>query len=442
MIRIGDVALFRPDVDIDPTSNIPPGTYVDSFVVGDPGTVTFSNTVKTTQNPPSGFLEGGDRIQFFTPNFLQVDQASNTTEGDLIYAYEAPTWNNCPIQPFFPGSPNIEVIGKLQGVNGAGFNSSDIFPTNQNNKKWRDLTMSITNQYVGPDPSNTVDYFSLTNGGSLVGNDGLGIGPGGLQAIATVGETTLINNSWDDDSMPAGVYTLDLLLSDPGDSVTCQVSVNTGLNICVDGDNPPGRFGDAPYGVVEYTVVRTPTASGIAAGKTTLTWKTIVVSICSGDAGVFTGLGGNGSNGVYFWAAGGGTEGAVFGEGTTLGNSSWQRCINESGAGNGGNLQLPTIGDGTLGNFDIFNNVNPGATTCEGNWAMNPFWDDLGDPLQMGPGQWLGARSQLLNMQCTEFLDNNGPQGSYYNIGTITKTAGDGTGNPLNPPVQNYAFTQ
>ena len=440
LIEVGNVPVFRPDCDIFSTSDIPLGTYVESFVEGSPGTVTFNNAITTTKIPVDqqviiGWFTFGDQIQFFAPNFLQVDQASNTTEGDLIYAYEAPTWNNCPIQPFFPGSPNIEVIGKLQGVNGAGFNINDIFPTNQNNKKWRDLTMSITNQYVGPDPSNTVDYFSLTNGGSLVGNDGLGIGPGGLQAIATVGETTLINNSWDDDSMPAGVYTLELELSDPGDSVACQVSVNTGLNICQDGDLPPGKFGDAPYGVVEYTVVATPTTFGLTKGAQLRTWKYIAVTICSGQGGVYTSLGGNGSNGVYIWSAGGGNANGI---GTTIGNSSWQNAINQSGAGAGGNLQLPTSFQDLETGVSVTGEINPGESQCAGNWAMMPFWDGFGTfPDDVFPG----TRDNLLQLPCTNFLEVDGPNGSYYTT-TITKTAGDGTGLPLDPPVQNYAFTQ
>jgi hypothetical protein len=186
---------------------------------------------------------------------------------------------------------------------------------------------------------------------------------------------------------------------------------------------------------VEYTVVATPTTFGLTKGAQTRTWKYIAVTICSGQGGVYTGLGGNGSNGVYFWAAGGGNANGI---GTTIGNSSWQNAINQSGAGVGGNLQLPTTFTDFQTGVSVTGEINPGESWCAGNWENRPFWDGFGT---FPDDEIPGTRDGLLRLPCTNFLEVDGPQGSYYTT-TITKTAGDGTGLPLDPPVQNYAFTQ
>jgi len=439
IIEIGNTVAFNSEVDIDPTSNIPAGTYVTGFTEGVPGTITFSNSITTTGNS-GNIYTGGDRIFVYTPNFLKVSAAVSVTQGDLIYAYQAPAWNNCPIEPFYPGTANVEVIGKLQGVNGAGFDANDLFSTNQNNKKWRDLYMeitSVTNSAGEPADS----YFGLSNNGALVGNDGLGVGPGGLQAIATVGEVNLLNLGASDEGMPADVYTLNLKLSDPGDFVECQVQVNTGLRLCtsypaVAPAPPGGRYGDGPVGINEYTVTASPNRAGLPV----LTWKYIVVVICEGAAGVDSSFGGNSANGIYVWSAGGGTTGSIAGEGFTSGNSSWENCIAQSGAGESGNLQLPTV-SGIGGT--VTGQINPNVSNCESNWAKGYAWDDIGNYLDPTVELLPGFRTELLLMPCCDLNVGLGQGGSGNNnySTTIVKTAGVGTGLPLNPPVANYVFT-
>ena len=65
----------------------------------------------------------------------------------------------------------------------------------------------------------------------------------------------MLNIGYQDNAMPADVYRVNLKIYDPSDSSECAVIVNTGLKLCT--TQPASQFGDAPYGVQEYTVTAT-----------------------------------------------------------------------------------------------------------------------------------------------------------------------------------------
>ncbi len=392
-IAVNNLAVFDPDFTTQSNSSIPAGTYVESFANGSAGsntrTATFSNSITTTHvgNGSTYTGEGiGDAIQFWTPNYLQVSPAVTVAKGDLIYVFDTPNWNNCPIGPIYTGSANLEVITTLKGVNGAGFNVNDLFGTNQGLQKWRDLYCSI--ESVTNSAGNNADqYFQLSNGGQMT------------QGSSGFGEVNLLNVGYQDNAMPADVYTVNLKINDPSDSSECSVIVNTGLKLCT--TQPASQFGDAPYGVREYTVTAVPKSA--SSGLVTVIRKYLIVSICEDAAGQDPAFGGNGSNGFWIWK--GGSDG-------TEGNPSWQNCVASAG---GTNIVLQGPGD-CSGGFD----------------GPNYLWDDLSS----GAGQQpiAGERSLLLDVPCADITLSS------YNV-TIQATAGTGTGVPLTPVVENYVFT-
>ena len=417
---------FRPNFTTEVSSVIPEGTYVESFTDGAVGsgtrTATFNKSITTTgptiisTNPTTG-ISNGDSINFFTPNYLIVDQPVDVTEGDLIYLYEPPTFNNCPIGPVYIGSANVEIVAAIQGVNGAGFDANDLFPANQNNQKWQDLTCSIES-VTDSSGNDAAQYFDLANGGVMQQNsDG-------------VGEVNLLNTGYENDAMPADVYTVTLRLDDPADHVFCSIIVNTGLKICDTPYGGPGKYGDAPFGVCEYTVTGTPTDSGINAGYQEVIRKYIVVSICEGVAGLAVPWG-NGSNGIWLFAAGSGDSGVA--------NPSWQEAINQNG--NQTNIVIDPIPSSPNPYWDG-QNINGGiGQICNGKWYQGLTWDDLVDPTDI-LNYWIGLRTIILQGQgpfpagpCSL----SAPSWAYTS--TIVKSAGTGTGVPLNPPVENYVFT-
>ena len=281
-IAVNNLAVFDPDFTTQSNSSIPAGTYVESFANGSAGsntrTATFSNSITTT-HVGNGFAftgEGiGDAIQFWTPNYLQVSPAVTVAKGDLIYVFDTPNWDNCPIGPIYTGSANLEVITTLKGVNGAGFNVNDLFGTNQGLQKWRDLYCSI--ESVTNSAGNNADqYFQLSNGGQMT------------QGSSGFGEVNLLNVGYQDNAMPADVYTVNLKINDPSDSSECSVIVNTGLKLCT--TQPASQFGDAPYGVREYTVTAVPKSA--SSGLITVIRKYLIVSICDGAAGLDPTFGG------------------------------------------------------------------------------------------------------------------------------------------------------
>ena len=415
---------FRVGYTTQANSSIPDGTYVASFTDGAVGSgtriATFNKSITTTgatppftgADPATG-LFNGDSVSFFTPNYLVVDQLIDVTEGDLIYLYEPPTFNNCPIGPVYIGSANIEVVAAIQGVNGAGFDASDIFPAPQNDQKWQDLTCSITS-VTDSSGNDAAQYFDLANGGVMQQNsDG-------------VGEVNLLNTGYENDAMPADVYTVNLRLDDPADHVFCSIIVNTGLKICDTPYGGPGRFGDAPFGVCEYTVTGTPTSSGINAGYQEVIRKYIVVSICEGAAGYLAPWG-NGSNGNWVFMAGSGDTGVA--------NPSWQEAINQNG--NQTNILLDPISSTPNPYW------TPGGTPplCSGQWLQGAGWDDITDVTDLIT-VYPGLRSIILEGQGPFPGGPCSPQApNWAYTSTIVKSAGTGTGVPLDPPVENYVFT-
>jgi hypothetical protein len=195
------------------------------------------------------------------------------------------------------------------------------------------------------------------------------------------------------------VYTVNLKIHDPGDSSTCAVTVNTGLKLCT--TQPSSQFGDAPYGVREYTVTATP--KNASSGLATVIRKYLIVSICEDAAGFDPTFGGNGSNGFWIWK--GNSDGQEA-------NPSWQDCVAAAG---GSNIVLQGPGNCSSG----FN-------------GANYLWDDL--PAGGSMGVIWGERSLLLQVPCANITLSD------YNV-TIQATAGTGTGVPLNPPVSEYVFT-
>ena len=394
-----NLVAFDPDFTTQSNSSIPAGTYVNSFANGSAGsntrTATFNNSITTT-HAGSGYAtlgEGiGDAIQFWTPNYLKVDQAVSVTEGDLIYVFDTPNWDNCPIGPIYTGSANLELITTIQGVNGAGFNINDLFGSSQNLQRWRDLYCEITS-VTNSAGVNSDQYFQLSNGGQMT------------QSLSGNGEVNLLNTGYQDNAMPADIYTVNLKLYDPEDSTECAVIVNTGLKTnCT---QLPSQFGDSPYGIQEYTVTATPRPN---TGLPVLVRKYLVVRVCDGAAGQSPIFGGNGANGFWVWQ--GNSDGDEV-------NPSWQDCI---GANGGSNIVLQ------------------GPGNCSGGFA-GPYvlWDDAVTAIG-SPPIW-GLRSSLLQMPCAD-LDGNGTNANNQRYQTsIAVTAGTGTGVPLTPSVENYVFT-
>ena len=395
-IGVYNLVAFNPDFTTQPNSNIPAGTYVNSFANGSAGsntrTATFNNSITTTHAGTGGYFGSiGDAIQFWTPNYLKVDQAVSVTEGDLIYVFDTPNWNNCPIGPVYTGSANLELITTIQGVNGAGFNINDLFGSSQNLQRWRDLSCEITS-VTNSAGINSDQYFQLSNGGQMT------------QALSGNGEVDLLNTGYQDNAMPADVYTVNLKIYDPEDSAACAVIVNTGLKTdCV---QQPSQFGDSPYGIQEYTVTATPRPN---TGLPILVRKYLIVRICDGAAGQSPIFGGNGANGFWIWK--GNSDGDEV-------NPSWQDCI---GANGGSNIVLQGPGD------------------CSGGFTPAYLWDDAVTAIG-SPPIW-GSRSALLQMPCAD-LDGNGTNANDQRYTTaIALTAGTGTGVPLTPSVENYVFT-
>jgi len=394
-----NLVLFDPDFTTQSNSSIPAGTYVESFANGSAGsgtkTATLSTSITTTHAGTGFAFTGqgiGDAIQFWTPNYLQVLPAVNVTKGDLIYVFDTPNWNNCPIGPVYTGSANLELITKLQGVNGAGFNVNDLFGTNQGLQKWRELTCSITaaTNSTGED---ALQYFGLSNQGLMTEN------------LAGFGEVNLLNVGYQDNAMPASIYTIDLRLDDPSDFSLCSIIVNTGLKLCT--TQPASQFGDAPYGIREYTVTASPRPN---TGLPVIVRKYLIVSICDGAAGLNPAFGGNGANGFWIWK--GNSDG-------TEANPSWQDCVAAAG---GANIVLQGPGD------------------CSGGFTAGAIWDDINNGINVAP--ITGSRSSLLQMPCADLNGTSGTNANNQNYQTsIAVTAGTGTGVPLTPAVEDYVFT-
>ena len=158
--------------------------------------------------------------------------------------------------------------------------------------------------------------------------------------------------------------------------------------------------------------------------------KYIVVSICEGVAGLAVPWG-NGSNGIWLFAAGSGDSGVA--------NPSWQEAINQNG--NQTNIVIDPIPSSPNPYWDG-QNINGGiGQICNGKWYQGLTWDDLVDPTDI-LNYWIGLRTIILQGQgpfpagpCSL----SAPSWAYTS--TIVKSAGTGTGVPLNPPVENYVFT-
>ena len=394
-----NLVAFDPDFTTQSNSSIPAGTYVVGFANGSGGsntkTATFSNSITTT-HAGTGFAftgEGiGDALQFWTPNYLKVSGTGvNVTKGDLIYVFDTPNWNNCPIGPIYTGSANEELITTIQGVNGAGFNVNDLFGSSQNLQRWRDLYCEIVS--VTDSSGNSADqYFQLSNNGQMT------------QGLHGNGEVNLLNTGYQNNAMPADVYTVNLKLHDPSDFEVCAVTVNTGLKIRT--TPPASQFGDAPYGVREYTVTATPQPN---TGLEVIIRKYIIVSILD-PGGLSPTFGGNGANGFWIWKGNSNGEESF---------PSWQDCVSAAG---GTNIVLQ------------------GPGNCSGGFDFGYLWDDINN----GPGVEVttGSRSILLSMPCASLDGNTGTNAQNQNYQTsIAVTAGTGTGVPLNPPVSNYVFS-
>ena len=263
--------------------------------------------------------------------------------------------------------------------------------------------------------NDAAQYFDLANGGVMQQNsDG-------------VGEVNLLNTGYENDAMPADIYTVTLRLDDPADNVACSIIVNTGLKICDAPYGGPGKFGDAPFGVCEYTVTGTPTSSGSNAGYQEVIRKYIVVSICEEAAGYLPPWG-NGANGNWVFMAGSGDTGVA--------NPSWQEAINQNG--NQTNILLDPITAPPNPYWTPGGSLPP---ICSGKWLRGGTWDDtfdVSDLLTVYPG----LRSIILEGMGPFPGGPCSPQApNWAYTSTIVKSAGTGTGVPLDPPVENYVFT-
>ena len=123
-------------------------------------------------------------------------------------------WNDCPIEMTKPGNTTTYNIGNIVAANGAG----GMPPTGRiNNQRRRNLTfekISETNT-----SGQETDYFALDFANQS----------GDLAYNATI---PLVNNGFNNPSMPADKYTVRVRVSDPGDSVECDFIVDCGIKTC------------------------------------------------------------------------------------------------------------------------------------------------------------------------------------------------------------------
>jgi len=195
--------------------SIPGNTYVVSKgpIVDDKFTVTLSNDVTL-----NAYSVNQDKVLFTTPATIELSANVTVAENQLISAVNASEiWDDCPVGPIFPGGTDVRYVGELKAVNGAGWRPTDLLGNSQKNE---DLTFTKGTETLGAGTlsAQETNYFSFENPG--------------YASFAASAKIDIVNDGYQNANMPSGVYTIDYEVSDPGDSVQCQVVINTGLVIC------------------------------------------------------------------------------------------------------------------------------------------------------------------------------------------------------------------
>ena len=365
--------------------SIPSNTYIVSKgpIVGDRFTVTLSNEVTL-----NAYSINQDKVLFTTPATIELSANVDVVEGQVLKIQDtSEIWDDCPVGPFYPGGPDVEYVGELKAVNGAGWRSTD---TMSNAKKAEDLTFTKISEVRGAGtPGETQsNYFSLENPGYAF--------------FGSAAKVDIINNSYQNPKMPADVYTIDYEVSDPGDTIQCQAIINTGLKICK---------------VQEWTLngfYRESVSSNISTEQP-YEGKFIFVNVCDPNGGdgyiPFSGY-----NGWYAYLSGSNT-------GDFTGDfPSWNHLVSNNGSST--LIIAPSGGSGT------------GNMTSSGWTLRNLYLNDTQLPSSTYPSP--GLKSQIENNHNITggYLVYSGPDRPVW-----TLTAGTDTNTPLVPAVENYAWT-
>jgi len=386
--NLGDILYLNSPTYIGDVSD---GTYVtniqeDTPVAGQT-TVTLSKEVTLPAFQPSG-----TKIGFRTPGNLEVNVPVDVVEDQSITATNtSELWDDCPLPPFYPGGTNVRAIGELKAVNGKGWRIDDTLPFF--GPKTKDLTFSIIQERrgVGTPGEEVVSpgYFALENPG--------------VALFGTAAKIDLVNTGYQNTSMPSDVYTIDFEVSDPGDSIACQVSIKTGITTCL---------------LQEWTLngfYRKSEGSNESSGMP-YEGKFIVVQVCDPNGGYL--FDGTGINGYYAWVDGSNTE-------SNSGDfPSWNNLISNNGSSNI-----------LINPYSYLENNQPPQNWNRQGWSSQYFslYDNLGNLTNEGLLSMIARQSEITG---NSGLVYNGPYGPSW-----TLTAGTGTSTPLSPSENNYQFS-
>ena len=369
---VGDIVYIRPS-DI---GNVPDGTYITNIQVDTP--IAGQTTVTVSKEVTIPGFASGTKIAYRTPGNLEVSTSVDVVEDQSITASDtSDIWDDCPLPPFYPGGTDVRDIGELKAVNGKGWRVDDFLPLF--GPKTKDLTFNITQERrgVGTPGEQIISpgYFALENPG--------------VAGFGTAAKVDLVNTGYQNSSMPNDVYTIDFEVSDPGDTVACQVTVNTGIVICAVQEWTLSGF---------YRQPNTNFSNGIP-----YEGKFIFVNVCDPN-GMFPPFGEN-FNGWYGYVSGSNT--ANF----TGDFPSWNNLISSNGSSN----------------LTISPSTGQGATlVATSGWSNRSF------DVATLKGAIVGNN---------EIIGGDLVYGGNPNSFVWTLTAGDGSSTPLVPSRNNYLFT-
>jgi hypothetical protein len=369
----------------------PEGTYVTNIQVDTPvagqTTVTLSKEVTIPAFQPSGA-----KIAFRTPGNLEVSTSVDVVADQVITATNTSSiWDDCPLPPFYPGGTNVRAIGELKAVNGKEWRVDDTLPLF--GTKTKDLTFSIIQERrgVGTPGEEVISpgYFALENPG--------------VALFGTAAKIDLVNTGYQDTSMPSDVYTIDFEVSDPGDSIACQVSIKTGITTCL---------------LQEWTLNGFYRVSENSNQSTGMPYegKFIVVQVCDPNGSYL--FDGTAINGYYAWVEGSNTE-------SNSGDfPSWNNLISSNGSSNI-----------LINPYSYLRNQQPPQNWNRQGWSGQYFelFDSTGSSLNEGILSMISRQSEITG---NYGLVYDGPYGPNW-----TLTAGTGTSTPLSPSENNYQFS-
>ena len=202
--------------------------------------------------------------------------------------------------------------------------------------------------------------------------------------------------------MPTDVYTIDYEVSDPGDTIACQVSIKTGITTCL---------------LQQWTLngfYRESESSNVSTGIP-YEGKFIVVQVCDPNGSYL--FDGTGINGYYAWVNGSNTD-------SNSGDfPSWNNLISSNGSS--------TI---NINPYSYLNNQQPPQNWNRQGWSSQYFnlFDNTGGYFE-GLLSMIARQSEITG---GSGLVYNGPYGPRWSL-----TAGTGTTTPLSPSENNYQFS-